>query len=84
MHGSRYIELGTILILGWVVVWLTFPFEQHYDETLRAYSREPLVRILLGSTLVLLADISVPVALLAFLIIFFLIADVHLVSTIKF
>ena len=84
MHGSRYIELGTILILGWIVVWLTFPFEQHYDETLRSYARDPFFRIFLGSLLVILAGLSVPVALLAFLIIFFLIADVHLISTIKF
>ena len=82
--GYRYIELGSVLLLGWIVVWLTFPFEQHYDEQLRAYSREPLFRILLGLMLITVSAFSMPVGLLSFLIIFFWIADVHLVSTVKF
>ena len=84
MSGYRYIEFGTVLILGWIVVWLTFPFEQHYDETLRNYSREPIFRILLGLLLIFISAYSIPVALLLFLIIFFWIADIHLVSSIKF
>ena len=80
----RYIELVTVLLLGWVVVWLTFPFEQRYDETLRAYSREPLFRILLGILLITISSFSVPIGLLTFLIVFFWIADVHLISTVKF
>jgi len=84
MSGYRYIEFGTILILGWIVVWLTFPFEQHYDETLRKYSREPIFRILLGLLLIYISSFSIPIALLLFLIIFFWIADIHLVSSIKF
>lgn len=84
MSGYRYIEFGAVLILGWVVVWLTLPFEQHYDESLRQYSREPLFRILLGLLLITTSAFTIPVALLLFLIIFFWIADIHLVSTIKF
>jgi hypothetical protein len=80
----RYVELATVLLLGWVVVWLTFPFEQRYDETLRAYSREPLFRVLLGLLLITVSSFSMPVGLLTFLIVFFWIADVHLVSTVKF
>jgi hypothetical protein len=82
--GFKYIELGTILILGWIVIWLTFPFERKYDETMREYSREPLVRMLLGFILLIVAEFSVPVSLLLFLITFFWITDVHLVSSIKF
>ena len=84
MSGYFYIELGLILILGWVIVWLTFPFEQHYDEMMRSYSREPIFRILLGLLLMLISAYSVPVALLSFLVLFFWIADIHLVSTVKF
>jgi len=84
MSGHRIIEISTILLLGWVVVWLTFPFEQHYDETLRAYSREPIFRILLGLLLIFISAYSIPVTLLLFLIVFFWIADIHLVSNIKF
>jgi hypothetical protein len=81
--GYRLVELGTILVLGWILVWLTFPFEQRYDESLRRYSREPVFRILLGLLLISLSAFSVPVALLLFVIIFFWITDVHLVSNIK-
>ena len=81
--GYRLVELGTILVLGWILVWLTFPFEQRYDESLRSYSREPVFRILLGLLLISLSAFSVPVALLLFVIIFFWITDVHLVSNIK-
>lgn len=84
MSGFFCIEMGLVLLLGWVVVWLSFPFEQHYDESLRAYSREPIFRILLGLLLMMISAYSVPVALLTFLILFFWIADIHLVSTVKF
>lgn len=84
MNAFTFIELGTILLLGWVVIWFTFPFEQKYDEQLREYSREPLFRTMMGLLLIYSAGTSVPVALLLFLIMFFLITDVHLVSTIKF
>ena len=79
----RIAEVGTILFLGWILIWLTFPFEQHYDESLRAYAREPLFRILLGLLLVAASAYSVPVALLLFVITFFWITDVHLISNIK-
>jgi hypothetical protein len=82
--GSVYFELAVILLLGWVVIWFTFPFEEKYDERLRDYSQEPLFRTLMGILLIFAASVSVPVALLLFLIMFFLITDVHLVSTAKF
>ena len=84
MNAFTFIELGTILVLGWVVVWFTFPFEQKYDEQLREYSREPLFRTILGLLLIVSASVSVPIALVLFLIMFFWITDVHLVSTVKF
>jgi hypothetical protein len=84
MNAYTFIELGTILLLGWVVIWFTFPFERKYDEQVREYSREPLFRTIMGLLLIYAAGASVPVALLLFLIMFFLITDVHLVSTIKF
>lgn len=83
MSGYRIIEITSILMLGWFVLVLTLPFEQHYDETLRVYAREPAFRILLGLLLIAMSRYSIPVTLLMFLIVFFLIADVHLVSTTK-
>jgi hypothetical protein len=84
MIAYKYIEIGAIILLGWIAIWLTFPFEQHYDENIRTYSREPIFRILLGLLLIGVSAYSLPVALLLFLIIFFWIADIHLVSSIKF
>jgi hypothetical protein len=84
MSGYKYIEIGTILFLGWVVIWLTLPFEQHYDESIRVYSHEPIFRIMLGFLLLIVSTYSISVALLLFLIIFFWIADIHLVSSMKF
>lgn len=83
MNGFRIIEITTVLVLGYFIIFMTLPFEQHYDETLRLYSREPFFRILLGVSLVAVSNYSVPVAILWFLLSFFLIADVQLVSTLK-
>jgi hypothetical protein len=83
MNGFRIIEISTVLVLGYFIIFMTLPFEQHYDETLRLYAREPLFRILLGLSLVAVSNYSIPVAVLWFLLSFFLIADVQLVSTLK-
>jgi hypothetical protein len=84
MNAYKIFELCTVLLLGWVVLMFTFPFEQKYEEQLREYSREPLFRTILGLLLIISASVSVPIAILLFLIMFFWITDVHLVSTIKF
>jgi len=84
MSGYKYIELGTILLLGWVIIWLSLPFEQHYDESIRVYSHQPIFRIILGLLLLGASMFSIPVSLLLFLIIFFWIADIHLVCSMKF
>lgn len=84
MSGYRFIEIGLLILLAWVAVYLTFPFEERYDKNLCAYSREPTIRIVLGISLILISAYSLPIALLLFLIVFFWIADIHLVSSIKF
>jgi hypothetical protein len=84
MSGHKYIEIGAIILLGWIVIFLTLPFERHNDENLRKYSHEPFFRILLGIILLIVSAYSVPVELLMFLVIFFWIADIHLVSNMKF
>jgi hypothetical protein len=83
MSGYRFIEIGLLILLAWIVVWLTFPFEERYNESLCAYSREPVFRIILGFSLIIISAYSLPIALLLFLIVFFWIADIHLVSSIK-
>lgn len=82
--GHKYIEIGAIILLGWIVIFMTLPFERHYDEYIRKYSHEPLFRIILGILLLVVSTYSVPVALLLFLVIFFWIADIQLVSNMKF
>jgi hypothetical protein len=83
MSGYRFIEIVLLILLAWIVVFVTFPFEQRYDESLCKYSREPVFRIILGLSLILISAYSLPIALLLFLIVFFWIADIHLVSSIK-
>jgi hypothetical protein len=80
--GYIYIEIGVVLLLLWVLVRLTLSFEQKYDYQLRQIANEPLFRTILGLILVVTTAYSVPVASLLFLMVFFLIADVHLISTI--
>ena len=80
--GYIYIEIGIIILLIWIIIRLTLPFEQKYDYQLREVAKEPLFRTLLGCLLVFSSLYSVPVASLLFLTVFFLIADVHLISTI--
>ena len=83
MNGFKIIEYSVIIILAWFAVWLTLPFERKYDVFLREYSREPSIRILSGALLIVLTKYSIPAAILWFLILFFWIADVHLVSKTK-
>ena len=83
MNGHRFIEIGLVIILGWLVLFYTLPFERKYEEEMRKISREPLFRVILGALLISLSKFSLPVSILMFIIIFFLIADVHLVSTMK-
>jgi hypothetical protein len=81
--GYRYIEIGIIILLIWIIIRLTLPFEQKYDYQLRELAKDPLFRTTLGLILIYASQYSVPVASLLFLVVFFLIADVHMVSTIK-
>ena len=80
---SRWIEVAFLILLGWIVLTLTLPFEVKYDKTLRNYAREPLFRIIMGFLIIGTADLSLPLSLLIFIISFFWITDVHLVSSIK-
>ena len=80
---SRWIEVAFLILLGWIVLTITLPFEVKYDKELRSYAREPLFRIITGFLIVATASFSLPLSLLLFLISFFWITDVHLVSSIK-
>jgi pilus assembly protein TadC len=80
---ARWIELAFVILLGWIVLTMTLPFEVKYEETLRKYAGEPLFRIVTGFLIVAVANFSLPLSLLLFLISFFWITDVHLVTSIK-
>lgn len=81
--GYQYIEIGILILLSWIIISLTLPFEQKYDHQIKELAKEPLFRTLLGFLLISASLYSVPVASFLFLIIFFLIADVHLITTVK-
>jgi hypothetical protein len=81
--GYKYIEIGFIILYVWILVHLTLPFEEKYEHTLKEMAKEPLFRTILGIGVIWTSLYSVPVAGVFFLIVFFLIADVHLISTTK-
>ena len=83
MEWFKWIEIGFLILLSWIVLVLTLPFEERYDETLSQYAEEPLFRIIVGVLLVTTAQHSMPISLLLFVMAFFWITDVHLVSNIK-
>ena len=81
--GYKYIEIGFVILYVWILVHLTLPFEEKYEHTVKEMAKEPLFRTILGIILIWTSLYSIPVACLFFLIVFFLIADVHLISTTK-
>jgi len=81
--GYKYIEYGFIVLCLWILVRLTLPFEQKYQHEIKEMAKEPFFRTLLGVLIIYASLYSIPVASLLFLITFFLIADVHLISTTK-
>jgi hypothetical protein len=76
-------DYETILTVFLVIIllWFSLDFDKHYSETLHSAARHPFIRFLAGSTVVYLATINPVLATLAFMIVFFWIADVNFLSS---
>lgn len=73
-----------IIILGLMVIFILFTidFHKHYTREFHVAARNPLYRFLAGISVLLLANMNPILGCIALSIVFFWIADVHLLSTI--
>lgn len=79
-------EFETFLAVGLtaLLVYFSTDFSKHYGSGIHDAARNPLMRFLAGACVVGLAHVNPSLAILALIIVFFWIADVHLLSSISF
>jgi hypothetical protein len=73
--------LGVVL-LG-LLLFISLDFDKHYTPFIHESARHPFIRFLAGLGIVLLATLNPIHSVLALMIVFFWIADVNLLSSIK-
>lgn len=73
--------LGVMLLV--LLMFVSLDFDKHYAPYVHESARHPFVRFLAGMGVVLLATINPIHSILALMIVFFWIADVNLLSSIK-
>ena len=78
-------DYETIIAVGLVALLLFFSldFDRHYGHGFHEAARHPFYRFLAGLLVVYLANINPILAILALVVVFFWIADVHLLSSFK-
>lgn len=74
--------IATVLII--LLLFFSLDFSKYYGSSIHNAARSPFVRFLAGLCIVLLANVHPTLAVLLFMIVFFWIADVHLLSTFSF
>jgi hypothetical protein len=73
--------LGVMLLV--LLMFISLDFDKHYAPYVHDSARHPFVRFLAGMGVVLLATVNPIHSILALMIVFFWIADVNLLSSIK-
>jgi hypothetical protein len=76
-------ETGAALLFVGVLVYFSLDFDKHYSESFHAASRHPFLRFLAGIFVTLVAAQNPSLAAIALMIVFFWIADIHLLSSLK-
>jgi len=71
----------TILLVGFFI-YFSIDFNKHYMNEFHEASRYPIARFIAGMLVVYLSSINPILGSLALSIVFFWIADIHLLSTI--
>lgn len=76
-------EYESILAVVFVSIVLVFSldFYKQYTSTFHVAARHPFLRFLAGLVVVVLADMNPSLAALALIVVFFWVADVHLLSS---
>ena len=77
-------DYETALAIGFVglFVYFSLDFKKHYASQFHDTARNPFARFLAGVCVVVLSSTNPILAMIALSIVFFWIADVHLLSTI--
>ena len=73
--------LGVLLVA--LIVFFSLEFDKPYMPAVHAAARHPVARLVAGAAVVYLATISPLLATLALVVVFFWIADVNLLSSVK-
>lgn len=71
-----------VILLG-LLMFMSLDFDKHYAPYLHESARHPFVRFLAGLAIAALATLNPIHSVIALMIVFFWIADVHLLSSIK-
>ncbi len=85
LQEESRMDYETIIAVGLVALLLFFSldFDRHYGQGFHEAARHPFYRFLAGLLVVYLASINPILAIVALVIVFFWIADVHLLSSFK-
>jgi hypothetical protein len=73
--------LGVVLLV--VLIWFSLDFDKHYAPFVHNSARHPFFRFLAGMGVAFLATLDPIHSVIALMIVFFWIADVNLLSSIK-
>lgn len=71
-----------VILLG-LLMFMSLDFDKHYASYLHESARHPFIRFLAGLAIAALATLNPIHSVIALMIVFFWIADVHLLSSIK-
>jgi len=77
------IETIVTFILVSLLVYFSLDFDKSYSAQVHMAARQPFARFLAGAAVTILAQYNPALAALGLLVVFFWIADVHLLSTLK-
>jgi len=77
------LETVVALLFVGVLVYFSLDFNKHYSETFHKAARHPFLRFLAGICITLIASYNPILAAVALIVVFFWIADIHLLSSLK-
>jgi succinate dehydrogenase hydrophobic anchor subunit len=77
------LETVVALLFVGVLVYFSLDFDKHYSELFHNAARHPFMRFLAGLCLTLIASHNPVLASVGLIVVFFWIADIHLLSSLK-
>lgn len=77
------LETSLAFIFVGILVFFSLDFDKHYSESFHNASRHPFYRFLAGILIAVLATHNPTLAAVTLIVVFFWIADIHLLSSLK-